>query len=375
MAVLTAAIDGAIDAGTCGRALGADDDFRLVDVGQVEDGVVVVGRLVEDVGRSLTLRTAEDVTGRHAAGCVDAVDAAHRAAGHLDRGLAGAKEELALGADAVPEVAVDGLAVAHGEVVVETAGVVTLADGGQLAAAIDVDGHEAALHIYIGVAIDLTGREAVGFAVVLAVVFPSLQLLGIFIGTLTAAEDGLANQAAVDGHVGILEDVAVLTAAIDGAMDIGSGGTAAAVGADIDVGVDDVGNLGHLVYLTGLTAGSAEDVAAHLAAVDLHRAQAGSGLAGGVLVIFKGVGHTQQEAEHHILAAELACGALGLRTISDGSHRTQLTATEDVVVYLTVIYLYVSIAIDASCRLREFVLVVSVDASAAAIDVASVDEA
>ena len=173
--------------------------------------------------------------------------------------------------------------------------------------------------------------------------------------------------------MGILQNVAVLAAAVDGAMDVWRGGAAAAVCADVDVGVDDVGNLGHLVYLTGLTAGSAEDVAAHLAAVDLHRAQAGSGLAGGVLVIFKGVGHTQQEAEHHTLAAERACGALGLRTISDGSHRTKLTATEDVMEYLTVIYLYVSIAIDSSGCLRELVLVVSVDASAAAIDVATVD--
>ena len=186
VSVLAAAEDDAgdmgIEDGVVAAALSgvADDDEGLVDIGHIVVAVVVEAHM-RCGGEDDTLTGTIDM----ASG--DGVVALISVAVGKGVGAYGAAEDghiavaRVLGQEAVGRrYSPSGLTIAF---------VVADAHGGQVAAAVDILGNAATENVDLGVAEDLTGDDVVDLCIVEVVVSGILELVGVLVDTLAAAED------------------------------------------------------------------------------------------------------------------------------------------------------------------------------------------
>ena len=237
----------------------------------MEGGVIEMYRLVEDVGCCLTARAAHDIARWQIA--IDAIFSADGTAGDGDGGLTTTQESLAISAHAIPQVALDCLAVAalvaELRVVVVATGIVALAHGSHEATAIDIARHMTATHGEVGVAIDLAGGDAVDFAGNKRIGLEIFQLVIlnrdiVLVFTLTTGIDAHADKTASNIDLGILIDVTILATAIDGTEDVRR--TKCRRGAVVDVyfRLTHISTESFLVAFHSLTHAAAIDVALHV---------------------------------------------------------------------------------------------------------------
>ena len=114
-----------------------------------------------------------------------------------------------------PEITCNLLAITCWIDVIRTAGIVTLAHRGDVAAAIDIAHHMTTSHADAGIAIYLTGCDTVTPGTIGSAINSCFQRLDIFILTLATAIDRVTNQTTRHGDISITNDMTVFTAAID----------------------------------------------------------------------------------------------------------------------------------------------------------------
>ena len=269
--------DGLVVAAALGGV--ADDDKGLVDVCHIVVAVVGVAHL-RGGGEDDALAGAVDIAVGDGVGavvgsaCEDGVGT-YDAAKDVDIAVTRVLGQQAVGLRDIGTLAIFL--------------VVTNAHRSQVAAAVDVLGHAATEDVHVGVAEDLAGDDVVDLGIFEDAGGGVLELVGVFVGTLAAAEDRAEHKTVAEGDDGRVVDVAVLARAVDGAeYCVGSRGQV-----DVDVGYTGCGQFTRHVTVAHGAAGRAEDVAtggggtcavANLAACDVH-----TGVARGTMIgIFVG---------------------------------------------------------------------------------------
>ena len=201
------------------------------------------------------------------------------------------------------------LTITRFRIIIITARVVTLTHRSHITTAIDEPTHVAVVDCNFGVAIDLTGRPAmnifykilrsiIGIFLVMTLVVSIPQCRFEGASTLTATEDRTVNRTAMDSDLGILHDVSVLTAAIDG-TDSGLRMVFLIFRADNDLGLTHIGT-------------ETFDVALFMNISDIHK----------VISIFFLEGHLSLTSTEHIASIVVPGGATDMTTRDINSRLT-----------------------------------------------------